>query len=121
MSVNTDQPSATRNRKSRWRIIAPLLCLPFVLPSTLIATIGALGAGAAAPNGALSSIDPMTVLFFALPTALWSAGWLFDWSGEYDVIETRVAFSASAAVISPLLCAGLYITQILQGLGEAHG
>ena len=50
VSMANDQSSATIARKSVWRIIAPLLLLPFVLPSTAVLIITALGVGPARPG-----------------------------------------------------------------------
>ena len=51
VSMANDQSSATIVRKFVWRIIAPLLLLPFLLPSTVVLIITALGVGPARPGG----------------------------------------------------------------------
>lgn len=71
--------------------------------------IAAFGIGPARPNGELAgNLDLVGALVWASPTALWAVGWLFRWSGERDVIETRVAFGLVASLASLILCFWLW-------------
>lgn len=91
-----------------------------MLPSAAITLVGVLGVGPAAPKGALAGqFDLVGDLVWASPTVLWAVGWLFAWSGERDVLETRVTFGLVAGFFSLTLCALLWMNLALVGLGQA--
>lgn len=110
MPLAASQHPETIARKSVWHIVIPLILLCFVLPSTAVPVIAMLGVGPARPGGVLSGpVDVVGALIWEAPTALWAVGWLFEWSGERDVIETRVAFGLVASLFSVYLCFSLWL------------
>ncbi len=118
VSSQANRSPGAGSRRSKWRIIAPIILLPFVLPSTADALFEAFRLGPYGPHGGVLA-DPVSTLISAAPTVLWAVGWLFEWSGEYDVLEPRVAVSFAAGLLSMVVCLWDWAIIGFAGLGQA--
>lgn len=104
---------------SKWRIIAPLLLLPLLVPPVVLAYACTTDQGPWAADGYFGPGDLARTLVFLSPLGVWAASWLWKWEGEYDVLEPRVIVCLVAVVIGFAICAWWWGALFMAGLGNA--
>lgn len=71
---------------------------PFILPSTALALIVAVGWGSA-PGTSVSS-NLLGAMLLALPTLVWSGSWLVPWDGDPAFPERKMIVCGVACILA---------------------
>jgi hypothetical protein len=119
--LNPVSPPAPRP-DSVWRIITPVLLLPLLIPSSVLAYACVTDQGPWAADGYFGPGTFTEALVLLSPLLVWAASWLLKWEGEYDVLERRAVVCVVAGAIGLAICACFWLGMVLAsvaGLGAA--
>ena len=104
---------------SKWRIVTPLMLLPLLAPSLVLAYACTTDQGPWAANGYFGPGNFAETLELLIPLGVWAASWLWKWEGDYDILEPRAIICLVAGVIGFVICAWFWAALCMAGIGSA--
>ena len=101
------------------RIITPLVLLPLLAPSVVLAYACTTDQGPWSAHGYLGPGNLTGTLVLLSPFAIWAASWLWKWEGDHDILEARTIVCLIAVVIGFAVCACCWVAMFQAALGNA--